>query len=193
MGTIYVKYPFGLSVFSSSSHLFTDRLISEARSSKQRHDNDILCLREHLIFSTIQQCIYLKQYPWTRCCNEFIFTEQVCGRVRWRQWTHAAAVLGACSKPLGSHRCVNNVDASTYRGRISAGSSWTTQFLSDTDTACNIYSSVPCLVSYWPPWRVEKGDIASFSVEVLGLALAPYMRPDRPQTLEKARKSQAFP
>lgn len=50
MGTIYVKYPFGLSVFSSSSHLFTDRLISEARSSKQRHDNDILCVCEHLIF-----------------------------------------------------------------------------------------------------------------------------------------------
>ena len=54
---------------------------------------------------------------------------------------------------------------------LRAASSWTTQILCPTNAACNIYSNVTYVASYWPPWTVEEGDLASFFVQDLGLGL----------------------
>ena len=40
---------------------------------------------------------------------------------------------------------------------------------------------------------MEEGDIASFFVENLGLALAPKMCPDQSQAFKEVNNSQAFP
>ena len=64
---------------------------------------------------------------------------------------------------------------------------------SATNVACNSISNVTCLVSSWPPWKVEEGDIEPFfSVKDLGLALAPKMCPDQSQTFKEMNNSQAF-
>ena len=64
--------------------------------------------------------------------------------------------------------------------------------MSATNAACNIYSNVTYSVSSWPPWTAEEGDIASFFVKDLGLALAPKMYPDQSQAFKEVNNSQAF-
>ena len=44
------------------------------------------------------------------------------------------------------------------------GSSSSLQVVSVTNAACNSYSNVTHLVTYWPPWTVEEGDTASYFV-----------------------------
>ena len=68
------------------------------------------------------------------------------------------------------------------------------QILSTTNAACIIYSNVTYLVSYWPPWTAEEGDIVSFLIEVLlmGLALEAKMCPHRPQSLKKVNNDRRF-
>ena len=43
-----------------------------------------------------------------------------------------------------------------------AGSNLSLQIVSVTNAACNSYSNVTYLVSYWPPWTVEVGGMPSF-------------------------------
>ena len=49
-----------------------------------------------------------------------------------------------------------------YTYLVRAGSSIKPQISSATKTACNNNSNVTYLVSCWPPWTVEEGDLASF-------------------------------
>ena len=44
----------------------------------------------------------------------------------------------------------------------------------------------------WPPWPVEEGDMASFFVQDLGLALVAKTCPHRPQAFETVHNGQAF-
>ena len=56
-----------------------------------------------------------------------------------------------------------------------------------------LYSNVTYFVSYWPPWTVEEGDVATFFVQDLGLALAAKTCPHRPQAFKTVNNGQAFP
>ena len=49
------------------------------------------------------------------------------------------------------------------------------------------------MVSYWPPWTVEEGDVASFFVQDLGLALVSKTCPHRPQAFKTVNIAEAFP
>ena len=75
---------------------------------------------------------------------------------------------------------------------VRAGSSIKPQISSATNAACNSNSKVTHWVSCRPPWTVEEGDIASFFVKDLGLALAPKMCPDQSQAFKEVNNSNAF-
>ena len=90
--------------------------------------------------------------------------------------------------------CTTNILTSPYEWShvlwyIHAGSSKTPQTLSATNAACIRYSNVTYLVSCWPPRTTEEGDIASFLVAVLGLALVAKMCPDQSQVPTNHRPS----
>ena len=76
-------------------------------------------------------------------------------------------------------QCAAMVDGLQRRSCIPAGSSKTPQIVSATNTACNSHSNVTYLVSYWPSWTAEEGDIAVLLVQSLGLALAAKIYPDQ--------------
>ena len=77
---------------------------------------------------------------------------------------------------------------------IRAGSSSSPQRLSAMNAACNSYSNVTRLVSYWPPWTAEEGDVSSFFC-CWGPrdGASGEMRPDKPRAFENVNNSQLFP
>ena len=67
-----------------------------------------------------------------------------------------------------------------------AGASQTTEIFSPTNTACTIYSNVTYFVLHRPPWTMEEGDMASFFVQDLELALVAKTCPHRSQALKRS-------
>ena len=73
---------------------------------------------------------------------------------------------------------------------VRAVSSIKLQISSATNAACISNSNVTYLVSCWPPWTVEEGNIASLFVKGLGLAQAPKMCPDQSKAFKEVNNSQ---
>ena len=118
----------------------------------------------------------------------FLYTLEFCPQAgAYKQSTTARYVL--CSVRPASP-C-----SAALKILLQAGSRQTTEILPPTNAACNRYSKVIYLVSYWPPWTVEELDIAAVFVQHLGLALLIVAKtcPHRPQSFKKVNNGQAFP
>ena len=104
----------------------------------------------------------------------------------------AATVILYLSLGGGIDCVLRSTPGAALTRTIRDGSSTKAQVSSATNTACISNSNVTYLVSCWPPWTVEEGDIASFFVKDLGLALAPEMCPDQSQAFKEVNHSQTF-
>ena len=133
-------------------------------------------------------CCSSQAICWNRTYDRVFFNKVLIGATRgvfFRQRTMhsymAVVLIWYCNKVH-----ISNVH------QVRACSSIKPQISSATNAACISNSNVTYLVSCWPPWTVEEGDIASFFVKDLGLALAPEMCPDQSQAFKEVNHSQTF-